>query len=71
MSRLWDIVEDYGAIFLLSYMRESRWLPTVMARSLVNNLIKVALILDEWIAMQHGVSGSASDCLGCSFCGSL
>ena len=68
MSRLRDIVEDSDAIFLLTHTCESRWIPAVMARSLVKTLNTAALGLDGRIAMQRGVSGRASDRLGCYFC---
>ena len=68
MSRLQHLVEHSDAIFLLTHTRESRWIPTVMARALGRILNSAALGLDGRIAMQRGVSGRASDRLGCYFC---
>ena len=68
MSRLWDLFKDYDAIFLLTDTHDSRWIPTMMARSLGKTLINTALGLYGWLIIQHGVSRSAYDCLGCYLC---
>ena len=67
VSRLRDLVKDSDAIFLLNDIRESRRLPTDMSRALGNMLLNASLGLDECLIMQHNVSGSASNCMGCSF----
>ena len=48
-------------------MCKSRWIPTVMYRSLSKKLSNDDLGLDGWIIMQHGVSGCTFDHLGCYF----
>ena len=55
ISRLWDLVEDSDAIFLLTHTREYRWITTNMARDLGKMLNKSALVLDRRISMQYGV----------------
>ena len=49
--RLPDLVKDSDAIFLLTNMRESRWIPIVMSRALGKMLINVTLGLDGWLIM--------------------
>ena len=48
-------------------MHESKWIPAVMSRALGKMLIHAALCLYGWISMRHGVSGHASNRLGCYF----
>ena len=67
MSRLQDIVKDYDTIFLLTDMRKSMWIITMMARDLGKTPVNTALGLDGWLVTRHGVSRSASDHLGCYF----
>ena len=46
VSRLWYIVMYSDVISFLTDMRKSRWIPTLMNRSLGKTLINTALILD-------------------------
>ena len=68
VSRLWYIVMYSDVISFLTDMRKSRWIPTLMNRSLGKTLINTALILDWWIVMQNFVYGRAPNCMGCYFC---
>ena len=64
MSRLRYFVEYSDAIFLIIHICGSMWVPTIMAKALGKTLNNSALGLDGRIAMQQGVSRSASDRLG-------
>ena len=62
--RLRNLVEDSDTIFLLNDTRESRWIPTVMARAPAKTLINAALCLDWCLIMQHGISVCVYDHMG-------
>lgn len=65
-EQLQTLIDKADVVFLLTDTRESRWLPTVMARKSDKMMINAALGLDSWLVMRHG--GNKSNRLGCYFC---
>jgi len=78
VKQLENLIESHDVVYLLMDTRESRWLPTVIAKSKNKLVINCALGFDTYMVMRHGIrlkDQCVSDpksglikCLGCYFC---
>jgi E1-like protein-activating enzyme Gsa7p/Apg7p len=65
IETLRTLIREHDALFLLTDTRESRWLPTLLARVEGRPAFTVALGFDSWLVMRHTRVGGCYFCLDC------
>eukprot|EP00163_Fabomonas_tropica_P016489 TRINITY_DN2956_c0_g1_i2.p1 TRINITY_DN2956_c0_g1~~TRINITY_DN2956_c0_g1_i2.p1 ORF type:complete len:696 (-),score=156.52 TRINITY_DN2956_c0_g1_i2:278-2365(-) len=73
INKLSSLIASHDVTFLLTDTRESRWLPSLLARAHGKPLYNAAMGFDTFVVMRHGLhteqaGSSAQGQLGCYFC---
>lgn len=69
LEKLDNIINAHNVIFLLTDTRESRWLPTLLAKANNKLCLTAAIGFDTFVAARHGrMFGEPGDELACYFC---
>ncbi|KAH8827851.1 hypothetical protein DL96DRAFT_1497247 [Flagelloscypha sp. PMI_526] len=75
VATLEKLIDEHDVVFLLMDSRESRWLPSVIAKSKGKIIMNTALGFDTFLVMRHGARAKAGqkleDTLGCYYCNDI
>jgi ubiquitin-like modifier-activating enzyme ATG7 len=69
-DKLRDLIYEHDVVFLLFDSRESRWLPTLMAKAAGKLVLNAALGFESFVVMRQGLKPNEEGDveLGCYFC---
>jgi ubiquitin-like modifier-activating enzyme ATG7 len=71
IKQLEQLILDHDVTYLLTDNRESRWLPTLLCSVHQKPVINVALGIESFVVMRHGLQGQGENRLGCYFCNDI
>lgn len=78
VEKLEKLITENDVVFLLTDSRESRWLPTLLAKKLGKICVTAAIGFDTFVVMRHGSinktdnnANNSNEKIGCYFCNDI